>query len=372
MARCIIDGKQNMSVIIEWFRQKFQDPQVVVFLVLLIILTGFIVQFGAMLTPVLASIVIAYLLEGLIRPLNRYGMPRPAAVGLVYVTFIGFVLFCLIMLVPMVSRQFVQLVQQLPSMIVSGYQTLESLPQRYPAMITPEQLTQITRTIQTEITNLSQHLVSWSLTSVVSVITIVVYLVLLPLLVFFFLKDKQRILAWAASFLPSENRFLTQVWQEVDRQLGNYIRGKFWEILIVSAVTWAVFASQDLQFAALLGLMVGLSVIVPFVGAAVVTIPVAMVAFFQWGLSGDFMWLMISYGIIQILDGNVLVPLLFSEAVNLHPIAIIVAVLFFGGIWGFWGIFFAIPLATVVSAVANTWHSSPPLQVAEEAHTPAL
>ena len=65
--------------------------------------------------------------------------------------------------------------------------------------------------------------------------------------------------------------------------------------------------------------------------------------------------MMIAYAIIQALDGNVLVPLLFSEALNLHPVAIIVAILVFGGLWGFWGIFFAIPLATVVQAVLKAW-----------------
>ncbi|HAR07202.1 MAG TPA: AI-2E family transporter, partial [Cobetia sp.] len=55
------------------------------------------------------------------------------------------------------------------------------------------------------------------------------------------------------------------------------------------------------------------------------------------------------------LDGNVLVPLLFSEAVNLHPVAIILAVLFFGGIWGFWGVFFAIPLATLMKSLLYAW-----------------
>ena len=64
---------------------------------------------------------------------------------------------------------------------------------------------------------------------------------------------------------------------------------------------------------------------------------------------------MISYFIIQFLDGNVLVPILFSEAVNLHPLAIIVAILVFGGLWGFWGVFFAIPLATLVKALINVW-----------------
>jgi putative permease len=62
-----------------------------------------------------------------------------------------------------------------------------------------------------------------------------------------------------------------------------------------------------------------------------------------------------AYLVIQALDGNVLVPLLFSEVVNLHPIAIIVAILVFGGLWGFWGVFFAIPLATLVQAVLKAW-----------------
>jgi putative permease len=105
----------------------------------------------------------------------------------------------------------------------------------------------------------------------------------------------------------------------------------------------------------LLATLVGLSVIIPYIGATVVTIPVALVAYFQWGWSAQFAWLLIAYLVIQVLDGNVLVPLLFSEAVNLHPIAIIVAVLFFGGLWGFWGVFFAIPLATLVQAVIRAW-----------------
>jgi putative permease len=62
---------------------------------------------------------------------------------------------------------------------------------------------------------------------------------------------------------------------------------------------------------------------------------------------------MIAFIVSQLLDGNLLVPFLFSEAVNLHPLTIIVAVLFFGGLWGFWGVFFAIPLATLVKAVIN-------------------
>jgi putative permease len=91
----------------------------------------------------------------------------------------------------------------------------------------------------------------------------------------------------------------------------------------------------------------------------IVTIPVALVAFSQWGISGDFWGLMFAYLVVQGLDSNILVPLLFSEAVNLHPLVIILSVVIFGGLWGFWGVFFAIPLATLVKAVIHAWPEEP-------------
>jgi putative permease len=82
---------------------------------------------------------------------------------------------------------------------------------------------------------------------------------------------------------------------------------------------------------------------------------VALVAYLQWGWGPEFIQLMIAYLVVQVLDGNVLVPWLFSEAVNLHPVAILLAIMFFGGIWGLWGVFFAIPLATLINAVLTVW-----------------
>jgi putative permease len=143
-------------------------------------------------------------------------------------------------------------------------------------------------------------------------------------------------------------------------QIANYARGKVIEIIIVGVVSYVSFVFLGLNYAALLGLAVGVSVIVPYIGAALVTLPVVFVAFFQWGLTSEFYYVLLVYLVIQGLDGNVLVPLLFSEAVNLHPVAIIMAVLFFGGIWGLWGVFFAIPLATLIKAVINAWPTPQP------------
>ena len=78
----------------------------------------------------------------------------------------------------------------------------------------------------------------------------------------------------------------------------------------------------------------------------------------QWGVGIHFVSAMLCFALIIALDANVLVPLLFSEVLQLHPLSIIIAVLIFGSIWGFWGVFFAIPLASLVKAIISSWPQS--------------
>ena len=349
-----------MNIVSAWFRRILTDQQAVVLLVLLFASLAVVLVMGDMLAPVLAGLVIAYLLEGLVGFLENHRLPRALSVLIVFTGFMAFVVFVVFWLLPLLSRQLTQLVQELPNMLIKGQELLMQLPQQYPTIVSEAQILELITSFKNEIGNLGQFLLSWSLASVLGFITIAIYLFLVPLLVFFFLKDKDRILTWFRNYLPHDHTLSRQVWHEIDLQMGNYVRGKFWEIIIVWSATFMTFTVMNLQFAMLLGLMVGLSVIIPYIGAVVVTVPVALVAFFQWGWGSEFMYLMIAYAIIQTIDGNVLVPLLFSEVVDLHPIAIIVAVLVFGGLWGFWGVFFAIPLATVVQAVLKAWPGPPP------------
>lgn len=344
-----------MDVIATWFRRHFTDPQVVILAVLLLIGFTVIIFFGHMLAPVLASIVIAYLLEGLVGLLVRRRVPRLLAVLIVYCAFMAYLVIVLVGLMPVLSRQLSQLIEQLPSMVGKGQALLMQFPERYPSLITAQQISEIIDSLRKEIGQVGQQVLSYSLSSVVNLITMLLYLVLLPLLVFFFLKDKLRIIEWFTGYLPRERVLATQVWRDVDQQIANYVRGKFVEMLIVWAVSFVTFVLMGLNFAMLLGVLMGLSVIIPYIGAVVVTGPVALIAFFQWGLGPEFASLMLAYTVIHALDANLVVPLLFSEVVDLHPIAIIVAVLVFGGLWGFWGVFFAIPLATLVQAVLKAW-----------------
>ena len=141
----------------------------------------------------------------------------------------------------------------------------------------------------------------------------------------------------------------------MDRQIGNYIRGKIIQISIVAVANSLVFLYFELDYAILLAVIIGISVIIPYIGAVIVTFPLILVGYLQWGFSSTLTYMLASYFIVQALDGNLLVPILFSNAVNLHPVAIIVAILFFGSIWGMWGVFFAIPLATLVRTVLMVW-----------------
>ncbi|TXS91299.1 AI-2E family transporter [Parahaliea maris] len=344
-----------LDIFNKWYRRYLFEEESVLLLVLLTLSVVLLMTIGDILAPVLASLVLAYLMQGVAGQLQRHGLPQWLGVSVAFLLFVGAFFFFIFGLLPMAWRQLLALAGEMPRMLDQGRQLLGVLPARYPEFVNPEQLNQVMGVAQKELAEFGQALVTRSLASIPGILTVLVYIILIPILVFFFLKDRQVLLAWCATFLPQERPLLRRIWGEMNVQVANYARGKVLEILIVGATSYIAFTWMGLNYAALLGLLVGLSVIIPYIGAALVTLPVVMVALFQWGFASEFYYLVLVYFIIQGLDGNVLVPLLFSEAVNLHPVAIIIAVLFFGGIWGLWGVFFAIPLATLIKAIINAW-----------------
>ncbi len=339
----------------EWYRRYFSDPQAVFLFLLLLFLFAVIIFMGDMLAPLFAAIVIAYLLETPVRKLQQTGLPRNLSVTSIFLPFMAALFILVLGLIPVLSAQVTQFFQELPDLINDGHQLLHRLPETYPQFFSTKQVDEIINAIQRTLTEFGHSVLSVSLASIPEVITLVVYLIIGPLLVFFLLKDKAIIVAWLKGFLPKDRRLLTQVWVEMDAQIGNYIRGKFTELIIVAIATYLIFAWMGLSYALLLAVLNGLSVVVPFVGTTLVTVPVVFAAYAQWGWSTDVAWVTVAYFAIHLVDANFVVPLLFSEAVDLHPVAIIVAILVFGGLWGFWGVFFAIPLATLVRALLTIW-----------------
>ncbi|MBC3767354.1 AI-2E family transporter [Neptunicella marina] len=354
-----------IKVFSDWYKRKFSDPDAATLLVLILISAIALAVWGNMLAPVLVAVVMAYLLDWPVERMSRIGFSRPVATSFIVTLFVGICILMLLVLVPVMVNQGTDLLKELPQIWAQTQQWVMMLPERYPGLIDGNQLQQMWQSANDKIVTVGQDLITASFTNLVNIAAILIYLILVPLMIFFMLKDKHELLSNVSRILPKERRLIKQVGAEMNVQIVNYIRGKVIEIIIIGTATTVAFVVMDLRYAVLLGVLVGFSVLIPYIGAAVVTIPVAVVALFQWGLTPDFWYLMIVYSILQALDGNLLVPLLFSEAVSLHPVYIIIAVLFFGGLWGFWGVFFAIPLATLVKAVGNAW-SEQSAQLQEE------
>lgn len=398
-----------MEAIKRWLSRQLSNPQVALLGVLLLVGMVVIYFFSGMLAPFLASVVIAYLLDGIALRMQRYGLPRLLAVTAVFIGFLVGILFLCFVLLPSIVNQvqsfvvegspkvirtvktsFANLADSAPNWLAKFTQTVdeetkETGKEAEPIAEAPKETgmadassaintranggalsgLDIDFDLERQIINIGQIIGAQLLNAFRNVVVWIVYLVLIPVLVFFMLKDKEKIIAWVIQFLPKDRSLATQVWRDVNAQTGNYIRGKFWEIIIVWSVTYATFRLFDLKTALLLSLFVGLSVLIPYVGAAIMYIPITLAAFDHaavdqagnWNqkVFWEVFWILAAYTIIQILDGNVLAPILLSDVTSLHPVAIILAILIFGGLWGFWGVFFAIPLATLVHAVIKAW-----------------
>ena len=344
-----------LTTLREWF-DKYIGSADALYL-LCIVFAGILVFvfLGIYLSPIIAALIFAFALNPIVEFLQRLKIPRLIAIFVVVLLFVGLAIALILGILPLVSQQTQQMFANVPQYIDTARTFAQGVSSEYPDLVSPAYIDVLMESLQERLTVVGGTVIQGVFTRIPDLIALVIFLVLVPICLFFLLKDHEAILNWVKSFTPDDHPVLQRVGSEMTEQISRYIRGKVVEILVVGLTTYVVFGFLGLDYAALLALLVGLSVIVPFVGAVLVTIPVVLVATLQFGWSLDLLYVLIAYLVIQILDGNVLVPLLFSKAVNLHPLAIIAAVLVFGGLWGIWGVFFAIPLAILIKVLVASW-----------------
>ena len=336
-------------------KKVFSNEETLVFALLL---TGsFLALFflGNILTPFLISLIFAYLLIGMQSRMEQYGMNTLASLIFTYCFFLLVGVAMIVWLGPMVYQQLQSLILEIPKWVNSSMIFVQDIPQKYPDLISSDQITTFLQSLSGQVTSISQDFLKASIAGIQNTVTVAINLILLPILVFFFLFDREAIISGFLAILPKDRDMLKNVWIEMDDQLSNYARGKAIEIVIVGVAAAIIFMFFGLQYIALLSVLVGFSVLIPFLGAFIVTIPVVAIGLLQFGLTFDFWLLLGAYIILQILDGYLLVPILFSDAVKLHPVIIMLAVFVFGSMFGFWGVFFAIPIATLIKAIWNSW-----------------
>ncbi len=339
----------------DWYRRYFSSVEAGGLMAVFLLGALLIYATKSLLAPMYIALVIAYLLQSAVKFLKKCRMPHSLSVAVVFTSFLGIFVLVLLILTPLMWNQLSMLLTETPAMLNKLNDFALMVPENYSSFIDRESLDSILDSVSSEVKNWGGSLVSISISTIPNLILFAVYAVLVPLIVFFLLIDSKLISDWVLSILPRNKAAFSQIWQEVDLQIGNYIRGKFLEALIIGGITFIGFAYFGMPYSFLLSLFVAISVLVPYVGAVIVTIPVVIIGLFHYGLTNEFTYVMIFYSVSQIFDGNILVPILFSNAVNLHPLVIILSVLFFGGVWGIWGVFFAIPLAVLLRAILHAW-----------------
>ena len=337
------------------FRRIFSNEETVIFFLIILFTLILFSLFIEILTPFIISIVVAYLLVGLQKKIETYGVTQTVSTIIAFSVFIivGAAMFT--WLIPLLYVQLQSFVLDIPRLFNEFLNFVSTIPATFPDLVNSDQISVFFQAVSSELSSITQNIVKSSISGIQSTITVLLYIILFPILVYFFLFDRKNIIEGCLRIIPGDRAMLSQVWSEMDVQLSNYVRGKVLEIFIVGIAAAILFASFGLNYGALLAVLVGLSVLIPFVGAFSITIPIVIIGLLQFGLGTQFYLLIGLYLLLQFLDGNLLVPIIFSEAVKLHPIVIILAVFIFGSLFGFWGVFFSIPLATFIKAVWNAW-----------------
>ena len=335
----------------------FNNEETIIFSLAILLFFLVISFFGSILTPFIISMVVAYLLVGMQKKIQSYDVSANVSLIITFSVFIITGAALLIWLVPLLYIQLQAFILDVPNLINNFLDFVSELPAKFPDLVSSEQISIFFQAVSEEASVIAQNIVKSSISGIQSAITFLLYIILFPILVYFFLFDRKNIIDGFIKIIPGKRQMLTNIWAEMDIQLSNYVRGKTIEIFIVGIAAAIIFVSLGLKYSALLSVLVGLSVIIPFVGAFLVTIPIVIVGLLQFGLSTEFYLLIGLYLLLQALDGNLLVPIIFSETVKLHPVVIILAVFIFGSMFGFWGVFFSIPIATFIKAVWNAWPS---------------
>ncbi len=344
-----------MELIKKWVKCYLNNSEALCLIIILVGLGLFIFSFSTIVTPILLSIIISYFGSLLIKKLIKIGLPRLTSVLIVFILFISLFIWLVTWLLPLLWEELRNLMNILPNIISSLKIYLIQFQRHFPKFFSDVQIEHFTQQLNQSINLILKPIISFSFMSILNLATSVVYLIMVPLMVFFILRDEELILSWFINFLPKQRLTLHKIWNEFRYKLQIYIRGKVTLAILSGLISFIVFKWLGLRYNALLGFLVGLSAFVPYVGLVIVSVLIIVIALFQWGVSRNFWYVISAHVLINFLEANLLEPIFFAELMQLSPLVIILSVLLFGHLFGFWGIFLAIPMAALAQTLLKNW-----------------
>lgn len=308
---------------------------------------------GAVILPFLVGGAIAYFMDPLADRLERAGLSRAAATGLISIAALLLTVLMFLAVLPVLFNQLTALVNEAPVMFrrLQAFM-LERFPDLQDQTSTMRQtLENIGKLIQSKGGELAQSLIG----SAMSVINAVVFIVVVPVVAFYMLLDWDRMVARVDDILPRDHaptvRYLAR---EIDRVLAAFVRGQISVCLILGTFYAVALMAAGLNYGIVVGAIAGAVTFIPYVGALIGGALAIGLALFQFW--GDWLQIGLVAGIFalgQFLEGNVITPKLVGNSVGLHPVWLLFALSAFGSVFGFVGMLVAVPVAAALGVLAR-------------------
>jgi predicted PurR-regulated permease PerM len=307
---------------------------------------------GSILTPFLIGAILAYFGSPLVTWAERHRVPRTVGTLLVILVILLLILALLLVLIPLVQSEIGQLTRRLPELAANLYGHVAPWLRETLGIELQLDLASVKELIADNLDSaqaLTLKLLSGLKAGGTVVLGILINLVMIPVVMFYLLRDWNRIVAHVDGLLP--RRWLPRVRiiaLEIDGVLAEFLRGQL-AVMGVLAVYYVVgLTLAGLQFALPIGILTGLLVFIPYVGFGLGLILGVLAALLQWSGWPGFMAVLAVYGIGQLLENYVLVPFLVGDRIGLHPLAVIFALLAFGELFGFAGVLLALPVSAAL------------------------
>lgn len=303
-----------------------------------------------LLTPFLISCLLAYLLYPVIEKLSSYNIHRGIAILLIYILFFGGIGYLLYKVYPLMVHQIQDLADHLPEM-TKIYQTMIYSLYEYTSFM-PETVHDKMDEFFINIEDSLDQLLTKLIGGFTKIFDMVITITVIPVLVFYFLKDYDKIKIFLKRFIPKKYEArTTKIVHAMDDSLGDYIRGQFIVCCFVGLTAFVIFKILNFDYALLLAIILGIMNIIPYFGPIIGAIPVVIIAFTTTNSIKLVLFAVIGIFIIQIIEGNLLSPYIVGRSVAIHPVAIIFALLLGGQLFGVIGMVLAVPVLSIIRII---------------------
>ncbi|MGD9951178.1 MAG: AI-2E family transporter [Burkholderiales bacterium] len=313
---------------------------------------GLLYLLSPILAPFLFAAILAYILDPLVERLSGRVVPRTLAVLLVMLGVLLLVAALALVVLPLFAKELRQLAERLPEFIDwLNHRVAPFLEERVGLALQFDAAT--ARALAGELVADNQDLVGKLLGSLkiggLALLAFLVNLLLVPVVLFYLLRDWDRLLARVDRLIPRRaHARARQILAEVDAVLAEFLRGQLTVIVVMAAFYVAALWFAGLEFALPIGLITGLLVFVPYVGALLGFALATAAALLQFDDLWHLAWVWLAFGVGQVLEGMAVTPWLVGERIGLHPVAVIFALLAFGQIFGFFGVLLALPASAAL------------------------